>query len=56
MGRAPVALMGLFRERLVHHKCSDGIEFGLPKTSTGKVRGFVLRTRMGRTRRAIGPA
>ena len=33
-------------DRLAHYKCPDVIEFGpLPKTSTGKIQKFVLRTR-----------
>ncbi|WP_420439789.1 AMP-binding protein [Candidatus Palauibacter sp.] len=34
------------RDRMAHFKCPDAIEFGpLPKTSTGKVRKYVLRDR-----------
>jgi acyl-CoA synthetase (AMP-forming)/AMP-acid ligase II len=39
-------LIAFCRERLAHYKCPDAIEFGpLPKTSTGKVQKFVLRSR-----------
>jgi fatty-acyl-CoA synthase len=39
-------IIAFCRERLAHYKCPDVIEFGpLPKTSTGKIQKFVLRTR-----------
>ncbi len=37
-------IVAFCRQRLAHFKCPDAIAFGsLPKTSTGKVRKFVLR-------------
>jgi fatty-acyl-CoA synthase len=37
-------IVAFCRQRLAHFKCPDAITFGsLPKTSTGKVRKFVLR-------------
>ena len=39
-------IIAFCRERLAHYKCPDAIEFGpLLKTSTGKVKKFVLRGR-----------
>jgi fatty-acyl-CoA synthase len=39
-------LIAFCRGRLAHYKCPDAIEFGpLPKTSTGKIQKFVLRSR-----------
>jgi fatty-acyl-CoA synthase len=41
----PGEIIAFCRERLAHYKCPDVIEFGpLPKTSTGKIQKFVLRT------------
>ena len=38
-------IIAFCRDRLAHHKCPGVIEFGpLPKTSTGKIQKFVLRT------------
>ncbi len=43
---APQQIIAFCRERLAHYKCPDAIEFGpLPKTSTGKIKKFVLRDR-----------
>ena len=42
----PGEIIAFCRDRLAHYKCPDTIEFGpLPKTSTGKIQKFVLRTR-----------
>ena len=39
-------LIAFCRERLAHFKCPAAVEFGeLPKTSTGKIRKYVLRER-----------
>jgi acyl-CoA synthetase (AMP-forming)/AMP-acid ligase II len=51
-------IIAFTRDRLAHYKCPDDIEFGpLPKTSTGKVRKYVLREKewVGRDTR-IGAA
>jgi fatty-acyl-CoA synthase len=42
----PQEIIAFCRQRLAHYKCPDAVEFGpLPKTSTGKIRKFVLRDR-----------
>jgi fatty-acyl-CoA synthase len=39
-------IISFARDRLAHYKCPDAIEFGpLPKTSTGKVQKYLLRTK-----------
>ena len=41
----PEEIIAFCRERLAHYKCPDAVEFGpLPKTSTGKIQKFVLRS------------
>jgi acyl-CoA synthetase (AMP-forming)/AMP-acid ligase II len=41
----PGEIIAFCRDRLAHYKCPDTIQFGpLPKTSTGKIQKFVLRT------------